>query len=318
MKKIPYFNIIFISICLFVYSCNNKTNKKNIDTSAISIALLPTMDNIPFYYADTMGIFDSLGLKIKLNTYESAMDCDTAFKNGKADGIISDIVKANIWRSNGDSIKIIMSTDLRLYLITAYSARIKQISSLKEKIIAITRNSAVDYFADRIMDSAKLERWELNKPQINNLSLRCKMVNNNQFDGAILPEPYATASVAHRGTRHISAYQLCGNNSAVVFNDSTIKLKKDEIKKLVIGYNIAVQKLNKITEAGKENILEYLPYNTKEQIPDSILSFQKYNLASMPSQKTIYNTAIWAKNRQLIKKMAQYDELIDSTFLKIK
>ena len=98
----------------------------------MSIAILANKDNLPFYYADSMGIYKELGLNVEFYNYGASMDCDTAFVNREVDGVVDDIIKANIWHSNGDSIKVVMSGDLCLYLLTSRSARIKQITSRRE------------------------------------------------------------------------------------------------------------------------------------------------------------------------------------------
>lgn len=94
-----------------------------------------------------------------------------------------------------DSIIVLHNSTLTLSLITTKSSRIKNIKSLKDKIIAVTRNSAVDYTADKIMTKAQMPLEALNRPQINDLKLRKQMLMLGQYDGAILPEPYATECV---------------------------------------------------------------------------------------------------------------------------
>ena len=111
MKRILYIILPFVIAGLF--SCNDSKDDSVVeyDSTALHVALVPTMDNLPLYYAKETGIYDSLGLNIELLTYSSAMDCDTAFTNGEADGVVSDIVKANLWRSRGDSVKVVMRTE---------------------------------------------------------------------------------------------------------------------------------------------------------------------------------------------------------------
>ena len=91
-----------------------------------------------------------------------------------------------------DSIIVLHNGTLTLSLMTTKSSRIKNIKSLKDKNIAVTRNSAVDYIADKIMTKAQLPQEAMNRPQINDLKLRKQMLILGQYDGAIMPEPYAT------------------------------------------------------------------------------------------------------------------------------
>jgi NitT/TauT family transport system substrate-binding protein len=176
-----------------------------------------------------------LGVEIKLDTFMAAMDADTAFMNNKVQLLVSDSLKARYLNSivKRDSIQSIITDTLRLSMMTGKPTRIKTISSLKEKIIAVTRNSALDYFADQTMDKAKIKREYLNRPQINNISLRADMLNLNQYDGAILPEPYATQCEEQ------GAYRINSTNAPlmrVLVKKSVMKKRKHDIERIKEAY----------------------------------------------------------------------------------
>ncbi|MBR6196854.1 MAG: ABC transporter substrate-binding protein [Bacteroidaceae bacterium] len=318
MKRILYIILPFVIAGLF--SCNDSKDDSVVeyDSTALHVALVPTMDNLPLYYAKETGIYDSLGLNIELLTYSSAMDCDTAFTNGEADGVVSDIVKANIWRSRGDSVKVVMRTDLNLFLMSTHSSRIKSVNNIKEKIMAITRNSALDYMADKVMEHIKLPLLQLNKPQINDIALRCKMTDQNQYDGAFLPEPYAMEAENNGAHRLISSSELIGNLSAVIFHDSIVAKRNDDIHKLVEGYDIAVNRLNALNERGDKDMIYTIKTKFISEIPDTILSYPVFKASSMPDAKIVSSTAEWANGRTLMKRTVSFGELVDSTFTKKK
>lgn len=318
MKRILYIILPFVIAGLF--SCNDTKDDSVVeyDSTALHVALVPTMDNLPLYYAKETGIYDSLGLNVELLTYSSAMDCDTAFTNGEADGVVSDIVKANIWRSRGDSVKVVMRTDLNLFLMSTHSSRIKSVNNIKEKIMAITRNSALDYMADKVMEHIKLPLLQLNKPQINDIALRCKMTDQNQYDGAFLPEPYAMEAENKGAHRLISSSELIGNLSAVIFHDSIVAKRNEDIHKLVEGYDIAVNRLNVLNERGDKNMIYIIKTKFISEIPDTILSYPVFKATSMPDAKIVSSTAEWANGRTLMKRTVSFGELVDSTFTKKK
>ena len=318
MKRILYIILPFVIAGLF--SCNDSKDDSVVeyDSTALHVALVPTMDNLPLYYAKETGIYDSIGLNVELLTYSSAMDCDTAFTNGEADGVVSDIVKANIWRSRGDSVKVVMRTDLNLFLMSTHSSRIKSVNNIKEKIMAITRNSALDYMADKVMEHIKLPLLQLNKPQINDIALRCKMTDQNQYDGAFLPEPYAMEAENNGAHRLISSSELIGNLSAVIFHDSIVAKRNDDIHKLVEGYDIAVNRLNVLNERGDKDMIYTIKTKFISEIPDTILSYPVFKASSMPDAKIVSSTAEWANGRTLMKRTVSFGELVDSTFTKKK
>lgn len=281
-------------------SCNQtETVAKEYDSTSLRLAVMPTMDCLPFYYADSLGIFDSLGVKIRLITFDAAMDADTAFKNGDVDGIVSDLVKLSIWRGNGDSLTVAMANDLNLWLVTAQNARIGRVESIKEKIIGITRHSALDFVADKILESVKLQSMDMNKPQINKISLRTLMLDQNQYDGAILPEPFASEAVARGAKRLIGTSELnlpC--MMTVLFCDSVAKSHKNEIDNIVNAYNMAVDAINEDTLS---NTLDFIPAKSSVYVPDTLFTPQTYKHATTLSDSMLIQAQKWAKERGLIK-----------------
>ena len=226
-------------LCACQYgSVDNEKEAKDSDSTVIHIAVLPTEECKPFYVAQQRGLFDSLGVEVKLDTFLAAMDADTAFMNDKVQLLVSDSLKALYLNSivKRDSILSILTDTLRLSMLTGKPTRIKAISSLKEKIIAVTRNSAIDYFADKTMDKAGIKREYLNRPQINNIELRAYMLNLNQYDGAILPEPFAT-QCEEQGAYRINT--LKEPLMRVLVKKHVMKKRKHDIERIKEAYTIA-------------------------------------------------------------------------------
>ena len=299
MRKLIYI-LSFLGLIGLFGSCGQTEKvKMDTDSTALKLGVLPTMECLPFYYADSIGIFDSLGMDVKLVTFEAAMDADTAFVNGCIDGIVTDLVKECIWRGNGDTAHVAMVGDLRLWLVTAPKARLLKAESIKEKIIGITRHSSVDYFADKILESVKLQSTELNKPQINNLRLRGLMVDQDQYDGAILPEPYASEAVA-RGAKRLTGTEdlKLTNLLCVLFNDSVSQVRKDEIQKIRQAYDMAVLALNTDTLS---NVLDFIPEQQRILLPDTLFKYVPMKPSITYDDTMMTDVKKWVKGRGLVK-----------------
>ena len=299
MHKLIYI-LSFLGLIGLFGSCGQTEKvKMDTDSTALKLGVLPTMECLPFYYADSIGIFDSLGIDVKLVTFEAAMDADTAFVNGCIDGIVTDLVKECIWRGNGDTAHVAMVGDLRLWLVTAPKARLLKAESIKEKIIGITRHSSVDYFADKILESVKLQSTELNKPQINNLRLRGLMVDQDQYDGAILPEPYASEAVA-RGAKRLTGTEdlKLTNLLCVLFNDSVSLVRKDEIQKIRQAYDMAVLALNTDTLS---NVLDFIPEQQRILLPDTLFKYVPMKPSITYDDTMMTDVKKWVKGRGLVK-----------------
>lgn len=288
--------LMVVSLCGSCNQTNGTVNEE--DSTAIKLGVLPTMECLPFYYADSIGLFDSLGVNVHLVTFDAAMDADTAFVNGKIDGLVTDLVKACIWQGQGDTAMVAMVGELRMWLITAPKARLLKAESLREKIIGITRHSAVDYFADKILESVKLQSIDLNKPQINNIRIRGLMVDQDQMDGAILPEPYASEAVA-RGARRLNGTEemKVANLMCVLFNDSIHQARKREIENIRSVYDQAVTALNADT---RSNVLEYIPKEHRTAMPDTLFRYSPLHVSMAYADSMMTDVKKWAKGRKLV------------------
>lgn len=298
MRRLIYI-LSFLGVMGLFGSCGQTEKvETDDDSTALKLGVLPTMECLPFYYADSIGLFDSLGMKVKLVTFESAMDADTAFVNGTIDGIVSDLVKACIWQGKGDTAQVAMVGELKMWLITAPKARLLKAESIKEKIIGITRHSSVDYFADKILESVKLQSIDLNKPQINNIRLRGTMVDQDQYDGAILPEPYASEAVA-RGAKRLTGTEdlKVANLLCVLFNDSIGQNRKEEVQKIRRVYDKAVVALNADTLS---NVLEYIPEAHRIYLPDTLFTYVPMKTSITYDDSMMVDVKKWAKGRGLI------------------
>lgn len=317
-------------------------SQKN-DSLTIHIALQPTASNLPFYYAQQAGIFDTLGVRVQLHTFRAAMNCDTAFIGYTAQAIVSDNVKAVLWSDNGDSVSIVMATTEPLFLMAAQSARLTQQSSIKEKVIAMTRNSQIDMLLDRFATAKGLEPTDINRPQINNVFLRSTMLQQNQYDAAVLPEPFASDCEALGATRLADATALTGcYESALIFKSHVAKKRHEDIDRIIQSYNIAVERINSIIASNDSllaeigtmqedtlrdnsstikqlqskyvNLSEFYPAKFRLTIPDSLVRYKTIARGQRTQVQSVREAADWAATRQLLKNAVKPEELIDSTF----
>ncbi len=300
MRKLLY-AFLWVALAGMYGSCGQTGDSTtDEDSTAIRLGVLPTMECLPFYYADSVGLFDSLDINVKLVTFDAAMDADTAFMRGRVEGSVTDLMKVALWQDKGDTAQVVMVSELRLWLITAQKARLLKAESLKEKIIGITRHSALDYFTDKILESVKLQSIDLNKPQINNLRLRALMVDQDQLDGAIMPEPFASEAVA-RGAKRLnsSVGMKVGNLMCVVFADSVYRARKAEIDKIQKAYDKAVEAMN---QDSTLQVMAFCPEAHRMDLPDTLFTYVPLKPSTAFHDSMLVDMKKWAIGRGLVKK----------------
>ena len=297
MKTIRSF-FLLISIPSLLFSACQKDKAEKVEpvpvvdsvacgSDALVLSLTPTVESLPLYYAEKTGIFDTLGLKVSLRTYASQFDCDTAMLGTTAIGGSSDLVRLHYYAAQGDRLTAVTGLDGRWALLSSGVLRIKKTASLKDRMVAVARFSSSDIYSKEAVEAAKLEYADVFRPQVNDHRLRAAMLNNNQIDAAILPEPFLTQA---KLAGHPVLYQIpekSGRMGCLVFQSSVLKDKKTagQVRLILKAYNQAVAEIN---QKGGEVCHDI--FKNDYQIPKEVmakLKLPKYRKAELPTDAEI-------------------------------
>lgn len=301
MRQLHSLIFLFMAALLFPAACGGHSpslpdagerperDSAKADTPVLKVALLPTADCLPFYYADSSGIFDSLGLRVKFLTYTAQPDCDTAWLGKSADGGFTDLVRVALYRGKlGRKLTVVMGTDGRWALVASGTLRMKKLTALKERMVAVTRQSVSDYYSSVALSSVRLDYPSVFRPQINDLFLRASMLTNNQVDAAMLPEPQAYMAVRQGG--HKVLWRNDGNGArmgCLAFRDEVLRdeKKRKAVSLLLQGYARAAAVLNRDGAGACRQILADV-CGLGETSPDS-LQLPRYGVPSLPEAGSV-------------------------------
>lgn len=216
------------------------------DSLALKVCVLPTLDCLPLFVAKERGWFAENGADVRLKPYHAQMDCDVALKKGLVEGSVSDLIRTERLIIKGISLTYISSTNTYWQLMANKMARIKKTEQLGDKMVAMTRFSATDYLTDRTLVGVKTKA-QVFKIQINDISLRLKMLLNNEMDASWLPEPQATVAKQYSNVvlKDSRDYKL--NLGVLAFRANAIsdKRRQKQLKAFVKAYNTAVDSINR-------------------------------------------------------------------------
>lgn len=313
--------ILFFSLLVLVACHPAKENPVDVakeevpDSQALKLALLPTVDCLPLYYAKNCGLCDSLGLDLEILSYNSLFDCDTAVLGTAADGAISDLVRAVYYKARRRPLSVVLATNGAWGLVSAGSLRVKKMAQLNERLVGLSRFSAADYFCALSLSRADMGYESVLRAQINNLYLRLNMLNETQIEAAVLPEPFLTAARVE-GHRVLQDSLFDGQQmGCLVFNNKVLKdnRKREQVKLLVKVYNIAAEILN------KEGVRACAPFLTNVQkfSPETVarLRLPKYTPAVLPRQAEVEKAKEFLVKRAAVRNNAAVGDLLVKDFI---
>lgn len=168
------------------------------DTAEVALALLPTMDCLPYYYAAERGYFAREGVVVKVYSYPSQWAVDTAIIGTPGAVGVTDVERVAHYRQQGVALDTIGTPWHRDYaLVVCGTLRLRKVADLRRRTVGASRQSAVDVWCRKVMKEAGIADDDILRPQINSVALRTSMLHQNQLDAALLPEPYITIAKGH-------------------------------------------------------------------------------------------------------------------------
>lgn len=277
-------------------AAQKKQNQKSVQHD-LKVAVTPTLDCLPLILAQNHGLFDTLAVHLKLDWFHAHADCDTAFAGGSVQGMFSDAVRAEMLRGKGTAPIYFSSTNLSWQLITNRKVRLRKVSQLGDKMVAVAKYSATDCLTEEVLRGVKTSAAVF-RVQINSLDTRLRMLRINQMDAMWLPEPYATIARTYRHPVIAESEKMKDDWGVIVFrqdawNDKQVRRKMEIVAK---GYDLAVDSLN------ENGVKKYAPllkkyYHLDDKTIDNLPKLQFKHIGK-PGQQTIEKAKKFVSNIQ--------------------
>lgn len=306
MKKVWFILTVAVLLC----SCGPSYDEKRRidqkermqrwreDSAALKVAVMPTMDCLPLFVAKAEHLFSGQGVDVRLKLFTAQMDCDTALAGGSVEGAVTDLVRTERLKKLGTPLRYVTSTNAYWQIFSNRMARITRLPQLDDKMLVMTRYSATDLLADMAVDSARLKSERVFKIQVNDVSIRLKMLLNNEIDAVLLTEPQASqARQAHHRMlmdSRSSSLQL----GVVAFREDALANKKRQaqLDMFLKGYNQAVDSLNRYGMKRYGHLVSKYCKVREEHI-DSVLKNLKYYRIAAPRTEDVEYAVKWLEKQ---------------------
>ena len=307
MKKYNRAIIICLSVMLLV-SLTACAPKKAVQT--LNFGAVGSVELIPIIIADEKGYFEKEGIDVKIQSFKSAKDRDAAFQSGNLDGIICDEVAICLYQNAGFDVKITGATDGNFMLIANPNSGIKSISEMKDKSVAISENTCIEYTLDTLLEKNSLKPEDVQKSMVPAIPTRLEMLRTNKVDAALLPEPFSTLALKDGGMLLGSANEAGIYTSVTAFTQEAINNKSAEIKAFFKVYNQGVDYINNTPIAEYEDtIIKTVGYPEDMKGKIELPKFRK-NL--LPKDTEIKPVIDWALKNNLLKKEFAPKDLVSN------
>ena len=252
MKRINYLLILAV---LTLVSCGKsdkelqaerqaqKLAEREAYQKAYKIAVMPTMDCLPAYLLKDSLLYDTAKVDIRLCRFNAQMDCDTAMIGGSVQAAFSDLVRTErLKHRNKVLMHYLTDTNLNWQLIADKDSKLKQLSDLSDKIVAMTRFSGTDLLTDMVVKKAK-PKYQVFRVQINDVLVRLAMLQNHEIDAYWFAEPQITKALSADNNSLFNSEDAGVHLGVVAIMDKVHR--QDEEAAFAEAYDKAVDQINK-------------------------------------------------------------------------
>ncbi len=284
----------------------------------LRVGLLPIVDVLPIYVADSEGFFKAQNVAVELSLFASALERDAALQAGQLDVELNDLVSACHLNKDGSSIRVIRLSyrgNPKMPMMTVVAGpntSIKTPADLKNVDIAISGNTVIEYATDKMLAGAGLAAGEIRKTEVTKIPVRTEMLAKGQVQAATLPEPFTSLALAQGSRRVIDDAQTGIGCSVITARKDAIDKRQGQLKGFLAAYQKAVTTIAASPEKYRSLFID------KAKIPEQLqntLAIPPYPGNEVPTQAEVDAVAKWAVAKSLIPKELSYDSMVDATLL---
>ena len=311
-------SITLLGLCLLLSSQSLWAQKKA-DDQTIKIALLPIIDSLPFYVAETEGLFKRQGVKVKVMPVASGLDRDQLMQAGVIDGMLNEMMSTANFNRNRSVVKVVMmirsaQSDYPMFrLLAGPGSGINSTMDLAGKAIGISKNTVIEYVTDRWLAAEGLQANQIVKKSIPAIPERFQLLMQKQLPAVVLPDPLAKAAMV-AGARLIiddsrySSYSV----SVLSFSAHSLETKSRQVRGFLKAWDQAASAINKSPESFRKVMLKKIrvPGNVK-----NTYAIPAFSRRQVPDQKQWRDVMDWMVARGLIKSPLSYSGSVTSKYL---
>lgn len=312
------FRIVLRSLITFVLIAVSLTNIAAQEKPLIRFGVLPALQALPFFVAESKGLFSKNGLNVDLILFNTAGEKDVALASGSLDGCFADLVTPLVLKANGRDIVVVAKNydtryDRRMFgIMVKPGSAINELKGLAGASVAISSNSVIDLVNDKLQMQAGITKDNINTIEFKNIGLRFQALLTGRLDAAVLPEPLVSVAIS-KGAKLLADDSGLGESQTVlVFSQEFIKKNPELVKVFLKVISDANTLINSNPDSVRDIMVEKvrLPEALKMKYP-----VPKFPKLAPPDRDCLENIGAWLNQKGVIHTGIKYEQVVNGEFL---
>lgn len=307
--------VVPVLLALALSSCGGAAT----EMTTLKIGVLPILDALPMYVAESEGYFAEQGLAVEFVPVSSAAERDQLMQAGQIDGMINDLVSTMLY--NKDEIQIVVvsfartaTADFPQYRVLASkNSGIETVADLAGVPIGVSEGTVIEYTTDRLLEAEGLSADEIVILAVPKIPDRLALLDSGELQAANLPDPLSSLAI-QGGARVIiddTTHPEIGN-SLISFRKRVV----DEHPQAIRAFMAAVIRAASEINADKARWSDLL--TEKQLIPAPIAGtyvIPSFPTGSVPTEAQFADVLAWTQGKGLVAGSVSYSDSVEASFL---
>lgn len=285
----------------------------------LRIAVLPILDALPMYVAQTNGYFNSEGVEVEFIPVSSAAERDQVMSAGQADGMINDLISTLLYNQDETQIQVVSFARTatpefpQFRILAAKDSGINDVEDLKGVEIGISEGSVIEYTTDRLLEAEGFTPLEISTIAVPSISVRMSLLDSGELSAANLPDPLSSLAIQGGAVPILddTSHPEFGN-SLISFRKSVIEANPEAIRGFLAAVERAAEEINvdpsKWDDLLTEQNLVPAPLIGSYMIPS-------FPTGNVPNKSQWDDVVAWGLEKGLITERISYDESVIADYL---
>lgn len=285
----------------------------------LRFAVLPILDTLPLYVAETEGYFADEGVAVELVPTSSAAERDQLLQAGQIDGVITDLValalyNRDITHTNAGGMVVVRYAMVptpnfaQFRVLAAPGSGIVTPSDLRGVRIGVSEGTVIEYVTNRLLEAEGLLSGEIATLAVPKIPERMALLNAGKLGAATLPEPLASLAM-QQGATIIIDDRMHPEYSASLFafTSETVTARPGDIDAFLRAIDRASTAINtdkmRWDDLLAEQALIPTPLTGTYTLPD-------YPTSGLPTKNQFVDAVAWLQATGRLETAPAYEDVI--------
>lgn len=317
MRKLRPFFSMLVTLAFLLTACGSPAAPA--ETVTLRIAILPILDALPMFAAQTDGLFETNGVKVEFIPVASAPERDQLLAAGQADGAVNETLAVMFFNKDKVQMQVVRFAHKatpesgHFYILVSGQSGISEPAGLKGVDIGISQGTIIEYVTDRLLQAEGFNPEEIKYVAVPKIPDRISLLQSGELDAGVMPDPAAALAVM-QGSKLVlddRAFPEYGA-SVISFRKEVIDQHPEAIQAFLAAIEQAVTSINN-DPAKYEDLL-----SEKQLVPPPLLGtyqIPKFPGAGVPGEADWNDVLAWAKQKGLLNVEVSYADSVNGSFL---